>query len=301
MNTYNRISDLIKNPTHRIKYAFFILLGTVLVLIASQSEEPLKSILLEFSVTFGAITVLKILWEFLGGEPIEEAYLDSTDKISQQLAKLDSTLEDGFSSLSSKLLIADDLIKYNLGIERIWPSRREFRDDPKMGIKWWKDELLKSESISVLSISFWNDWMQDKAFRKALFKILEVGTTVRILIYGPGSSIQEMRAWAEDDSENRMISEIKRTVGAVEKIKSNLKTSISNNLAIRYTVEAHHMAQVLRLDNEMIIANYLHGLDGLSAPTIYVKDKYSLYYRVYSDQFERLWSKGKSVFNNNNN
>lgn len=309
----HRIRHLSKQPANRTKYAVFVLFGLVLALFSLLISEPLKTILIEFSVTFGAVTVIQILWEFLGGDPSEEKlenYHSELEKgitvigsdiqsrfegIQSQLGVVNDSIQSRFEGIQSQLGVVNDLIQYDLGIEHIWPSRRAFKDESTMGIKWWRERIYASKEIAILSITLWTDWMQDHEFRKGLRNSVEKGAKVKLIVYEPGSDIQKWRAWAEEDPGDEMVSEIDRTVHAIKNMRDRLQGDLKDNLEIRYTYEAHHFVQLFRCDDEMLIGFYLHGLDGLSSPTIYVRGKDKRFYKAYSDQFERLWRHGKPV------
>ena len=290
-----RIRHLSRQPANRTKYAVFVLLGLVLALFSLLISEPLKTILIEFSVTFGAVTVIQILWEFLGGDPSEEKLENYHSELGKGITVIGSEIQSGFNRVQSQLRVVNDLIQYDLGIERIWPSRRVFRDEPSMGLKWWKERICASKDIAILSMTLWTDWMQDREFRAGLLRAAKKGAKIKLIVYEPGSGIQKWRAWAEEDSGNEMVSEIRRTVDAIQKMRVLLPGDLKDNLEIKYTYEAHHFVQIFRGDDKMLIGFYLHGLDGLSSPTIYVCGKGKRFYEIYSDQFERLWRRGKPV------
>jgi hypothetical protein len=290
---FKRAKKYLSQPGHRTKYLVFILTSAVLALTSYIIKEPWQSYLLQFSVTFGAVAIIKIMWELIGGDPSEEWCKEEQEKLRASIDAVGSVVNSSLQMLQAQLKVVNDLITYNLGIQRIWPSRRHFNNDHSMGMNYWKRRICECKEISILSITLWTNWMEDKDFRDKLLKAISNGTTVTIIVYEPGSDIQKKRAEAEEDRNGDMINEIERTVKAVHEMQNRLLVEEKERLKIRYTYEAQHLVQIIRCDNQMLIAFYLHGMDGLSAPTIYVNGKDTHFYNIYSLHLNRLLDASK--------
>lgn len=175
MSRWTRIRQTLGQPIYRTKLAFFLILGFTAVLLAIllQSRFPFWSeVFVEFAVTFSAVGFLQLLWDFLGGEPMEL-------RIEE--------IKDEMKNIKSSIILLSDLIDGNIGIERIWPDRRTWQEDLADGLKVWQDRVVRARRIDIMSNTLWNNWMHREKFRKRLFNHIAQGAHVRILIYDPNS------------------------------------------------------------------------------------------------------------------
>lgn len=110
MSRWRQRQQILKQPAYRIKLAFFLLLSiaTISVAIALPPNSLGRDILLEFAVTFGAVGILQLVWDFLGGEP--------TDVLIE-------AVRDEVASVKQSMKLLSDLLDGNIGIERIWTVR----------------------------------------------------------------------------------------------------------------------------------------------------------------------------------
>lgn len=272
MRRWTRFRRTLEQPAYRAKLAFFLILGIAVFLLAVllQSHSPFWSeVLLEFAVTFGAVGVLQLLWDFLGGDPLEVRI----EKVQQSVTLL-SDLADG-----------------NVGIERIWPDRRTWQADPADGLRTWHDRVCQAKSIDMVSNTLWHNWMYQEEFRKALFENIAQGAHVRILVYDPDSEVLCLRAKDEEDMPGEMQMEIKATLLRMAEGWSGLPASGRANFEVRLTTQTLHPTQMIRADKQMLIAIYLSGKSGSPSPTMQLRDSKSSYFGKYAKQFETLWQR----------
>jgi len=200
MSRWTQFRQLLRQPVYRTKLAFFLILGFAIALLAVllQSRSPFWSeVLLEFAVTFGAIGVLQLLWDFLGGEPLE--------------LRIEG-IKDEMGNIQKSITVLSDLIDGNIGIERIWPDRQAWQMDPVDGLKVWQARVCQARRIDMMSNTLWNNWMHQEEFRERLFYNVTQGALVRILIYDPNSEVLRLRAKDEKDVPGEMQQEIKATL-----------------------------------------------------------------------------------------
>jgi len=289
MSRWRRFRQTIQQPAYRIRLAFFLILGSTAVLLSVliQSRSPFWSeVLLEFAVTFGAVGVLQLLWDFLGGEPMELRIEEVKDEVR---------------SVQQSITLLSDLVDGNIGIERIWPDRQAWGEDPADGLRVWFARVCQANCVDIMSNTLWNNWMHRAEFRSRLFDNVAQGAHVRILIYDPDSDVLRLRAADEEDvffviqceKVYEMQQEINSTLSRVAKEWSNLPVSSRTNLEVRLTTRTLHPVQMIRADERMLVIIYLSGKSGTPAPTLQLRGAESSYFQKYAEQFETLWERAK--------
>jgi hypothetical protein len=284
MSRWAKFRQTLEQPTYRTKLAFFLILGFTVVLLAVllQSRSPFWSeILLQFAVTFIAVGVLQLLWDFLGGEPLELRIEEVKGEVR---------------SIGQPIAVLSDLINGNIGIERIWPDRRAWRADLADGLSVWQARVCQARRVDIMSNTLWNNWMKQEEFRQRLFEHIAQGTAaVRILVYDPDADVLSLRARDEEElvvpgeMQIEIVNTLRRVVGEL----NGLPVSIRANLEVRLTHQTLHLAQVIRADERMLVANYLTGKSGGPSPTMQLRGSGSSYFRKYDEQFEILWRRAR--------
>ena len=197
MGRWERFRQLFGQPAYRIKLAFFFVLSLAVFFASFLVGSPVWSeILLQFAITFGAVGLLQLLWDFLGGEPLELRIIEVKRELNE---------------IQTSVALLSDLVEGNIGIERIWADRRSWQSDPKDGLSAWQDRVCQAEQVDIVSNTLWINWMQED-HRKRLFKNIVGGARVRMVVYEPGSDVQRLRAKDEGDVPGQMEAEIKATL-----------------------------------------------------------------------------------------
>jgi hypothetical protein len=259
----------------------------VLLSVLVQSRSPFWSeVLLEFALTFGAVGVLQLLWDFLGGEPIELRIEEVKDEVR---------------SVQQSITLLSDLIDGSIGIERIWSDRQAWQEDPVDGRRVWDTRTGVARRIDIMSNTLWNNWIHREEFRKGLFGNIAHGACARILIYDPDADVLRLRAADEEDvflviqreKVYEMQQEINSTLSRVAKEWRNLPVSSRTNLEVRLTTRTLHPVQMIRADERMLVTIYLSGKSGTPAPTLQLRGAKSSYFQKYAEQFETLWERAR--------
>jgi hypothetical protein len=273
-----RIKQLFKIPSYRLRLGFFLAIGFSLVLLSiyALKDPPWQNLVLSIATAFIGVGLVNYLWDFLGGDLLE-IKIDAVQRTTQVLS---------------------DMNDENIGIERIWLSRREWADDPHDGPKKWRERLCQAHTVSIVSNTFWK-WFDDKNFAKDFFKhIASGGAKVKLLVYDPQSDILKTRAKDEKeiqiDSEFQMQNEIYCTLGTISKGLTDLTPNARRNFEIRLTDKSYHLAQILKADDHILVSTYLSGESGSPCPTYQIKEP-SGYFSTYDKQIETLWNNGRSI------
>ncbi len=278
-NVFNRIGNLFKEPEYRTKLLVFILVGVVLSLSAILIQDPFWSdVILQLAITFAAVALVQVLWDFLGGDPLE-LKLENYNRMLNLLAGIKE--ED-------------------IGIERIWWKRSRWQEDTKAGRKVWHDWVGKANDVRILSNTFWNVWLKNEDFREKLFKNLRRGATIKIVLYHPFSSALALRAKDEEHGTEiiEMQTEIYKSLSVIYNELRNLDPDVKQRFEVRLTEEFLHYSQIIQADERMLIALYLSKKGGSDAPTIQLCGKDSKYFDTYNEQFEIVWGRAVIIEEN---
>jgi len=292
MKPWERIKQLLGETTYRTKLAFFTLLGGLIILFAIVIEYPFWSnMLLEFAVTFGAVALIQFLWDFLGGEPMELRI----GEVQNEIVYVRQSINAEIASLKQSMTLLADLIGGNIGIERIWQDRRTWQSDPMDGLSAWQARVCRATNAAIMSMTLWNNWMHQERFRERLFANITGGASVRILVYDPDSEILRLRAKDERDPPGQMRLEIKSTLLKLAETWDSLGESVKNNLKVRLTTQTLQYTQIIRADEQMLVAIYLSGKSGGPSPTMQLRGPESTWFLKYLEQFEIMWRRGKPL------
>jgi hypothetical protein len=290
MNYRERIRVLLSVTTYRTRLVFFVVLGG-LIFIASffVVDQVLREILRGFSLTFIAVGAVDFVWDILGGDPME---LQMTRDFGNVDAKLDN--------IHRSMAVLSDIVDGNIGIERIWTSRREWEKDPDAGLAAWKERVCRARTIDFVSNTLYTKWLNDDGFRKDLFSNVTSGANVRILIYDPRSAVLKQRAFDELDPRKggQMRNEIESTLEVVARDRSALDDAAQKRFHICLTDKHYHLAQIIRADEKMLVALYLTTKTGSSAPTLQLRGPATVFFSTYLKQIEELWADGLEVSDN---
>jgi hypothetical protein len=270
--TFNRIGYLFKEPESRTKLLVFVLVGVVLSLSAILIQDPFWSdVLLQLAITFAAVAFVQILWDFLGGDPLE------------------LKLEDYQRSLKLLAVLKEE----EMGIERIWWKRSRWQEDAIEGRKVWHKWVCEADKVCILSNTFWNEWLKYDDFCDDLFNNLRRGATIRIVLYHPTSNALRLRAEDEKYEANiiEMQTELYRSLSAICEQLHKLVPEEKKRFEVRLTEKFLHYFQIIRADDRMMVSLYLSKKGGSDAPTLHLQGERTKLFEAYNDQFEIVWGR----------
>jgi hypothetical protein len=278
-------------PSYRVRLLFFVILGAAAILGSLLiKNEYWQGILSNFAVTFTAVGLIDFLWDILGGEPMEANMNSSFLEVNHKI-----------DSINQSMSVISDLTNYQIGLERIWPTRREWEKDPKDGLAVWKRRVCQAQQVDIVSNTFYSHWANDEDFWNELFAALKRGTNFRLLIYNPESSLQQLRSENEDDPKiggtSHMEMDIHSTLKKIAKNQKTLGKDIRNNFEVRLNSKFYQLAQIVRADKQILVAVYLSKKTGAKSPTLQISGTDSAYFKTYSQQFDFLWEVGEIITN----
>lgn len=283
MDFNKKIKYLWGIPAYRVRLLFFVVLGVSAILASLIVQNPFwQDLLSNFAVTFAAVGFIDFMWDLLGGEPMEAKMIYSFGEVNQKI-----------DAINQSMSIMSDLVNNQIGIERIWATRRDWARDQNDGNEVWIRRICQAEKVDIVSNTF-DGWSKNEEFRKELLKSMNNRTKVRLLIYDPESSVLDLRSKHEKDFRegvvNTMKIEIKLTIGRFATLRSKLDSAEKDNLKIRLSQGYYHMAQIIRADERILITLYQSGITGSPSPTIQVSGLESKFFKLYENQFNILWN-----------
>lgn len=289
MNFNKQIRRLWAIPSYRIRLLFFVILGTATILGSLLIENQYwQGILSNFAVTFTAVGLIDFLWDILGGEPMETNMNNSFIEVNNKI-----------DSINQSIGVIADLANFQIGIERIWPTRREWEKDARDGLAIWKKRVCQAKQVDIVSTTFYTRWGSDEDFWRDLVDSINRGTKFRLLIYKPDSDALRIRSETEDDPKIGETTEMKMGIhSTLQKIAKNMRglsKEARKNFEVRLNSKFYQLAQIIRADKQILVAIYLSKKTGSPSPTFQVAGPDSTYFKTYSQQFEILWEYGNEI------
>jgi hypothetical protein len=278
-----RIPQLLKTPSFYLKLGFFLAIGVAVVALSLWVTNPTwRELGVNIGTTIIGVGLVSLLWDVIGGDQLEI-------KMNQNFSDLETRLE----SIKLTTQVASDLADGNIGMERIWPSRDNWRGDKTDGMETWINRVCQAQRVDIVSNTF-DGWSKSKKFMDGLFNSIGHETKVRILIYDPDSDVLNLRSKHENDPRYKNITamqtEINSTLLRFAKARNGLSATKKGNIKIRLTQEYYHMAQIIRADERMLVTFYLSGKSSGPCSTVQIFGPESVYFRMYAEQFEILWN-----------
>lgn len=288
MRGLTRLLQITTEPVYRTKLLVFGLMGAVLVAISSaMTNKVFADTLLMLAVTIWGVALVQVLWDFVGGDPT-----------TTRLTEIRRAMEDNRQSLTKSVSLLGDLIDGNIGIERIWATRRAWQSDPQLGIAAWHDIVCSGSCTRIVSNTLWANWMNNPQFRERFFRSIELGKRAHIVVYDPASDILRNRAADEGERHVKGALQMQVEIASTLRILSDVLTQWDNQtrerLQVRLTDVFPHPFQMVWVDAQMLIAVYLSGRSGGSAPTFQLTDP-SVYFETFAGQFELIWKRARQV------
>lgn len=178
------------------------------------------------------------------------------------------------------------------GLAYIWPQRKFWEPDPVNGLEAWKKLVCEAKEVDIVSNTLWTRWMHEDDFRKKFFS--RIGNEhdplrARIVIYHPGAAILKLRAAQEKPGlDHQMIDEINSTLQVLAQERKRLSSGQAN-LEVRLNLFFYQLTQIIRADDQMLVATYLTRRSGTPSPTFQIHGYDTDFYKTYQEQFKALW------------
>jgi hypothetical protein len=303
----DRLKKLFSAREFRLNQLIFLLVGAFLFSISFLIPDKFwADVVKDFAITFVAVAVVQFLWNVLGGDPLELEIKTSTDMLNQELDDAEARLGEHITSvnknvdtLKDSLYLLADLIDGNIGIERLWPERRKWRDDDQAGLEVWHEWVCQADDVTIISNTLWNSWMHHETFREKFFENLKRGANIKIVVFHPTSPLLELRAKDEKDPKTfgvqQMQSEIISTLSLIVEMLDNVEDNARKRFEVRLMHDYMLLSQIIRADDRMLVALYLSGKTGSPSPTFQIKGTQTKYFQKYLEQTDIHWERSEKL------
>lgn len=222
---------------------------------------------LNVGVSVLAVSIVDFLWRRLGGDPIMAAI--------HRLHTVTALLRDLEES----------------GIERIYVSRDQFQ-----GKKELLDHMRAGRQVDLVGITLQHGWANDPELRDILAKRAGHGKChFRIMVFHPDSGVVKQRDKEEAEEFNpksaRVSSDAGTSLNIFSQIRSGLPKEDQPFLEIRAIFETNLYCSIIRVDNMMLVSQYLISRRGSKSPTLEVRGAHSPFYQMYAKEFNQTWTR----------
>lgn len=307
MKLPKRIIALFSEPGYRTKLLVFFLIGLVLVLSSVIITNIFwHELILQIAITFVTVAFVQILWGFVGGDPVEIQIKSTGADIGQNMQLVENRLgntiqivDNKLETLKKSLNLLADLIDGNIGIERIWPDRRAWREDKEAGLAVWHEWICQSKEVFIVSNTLWNGWINHEKFRERLFDNLNRGAVIKLVVYHPMSPILDLRAKDEKDPKSFGVQQMQSEIVSSLKLITELLETVSDEARKRFEIRLMYdyflYSQIVKADDRMMVALYLSGKTGGPSPTFQLEGEQTVYFAKYSEQFRIVWDRAKKI------
>lgn len=297
---FARILRMFKSSAYRTQVGFFMLVGISTGLSSRTVSDPFwRELLLEFSIVFNAVGLIQLLWDFIGGDPVNMSLKSLNHEMQKSRDVLSQEMHESRDSLSQSLTLMADLLDGNLGVTRMWQTRNAWERDPKSGLSKWHDWVCEAKRVDIVGSTLQSNWLGETNFLSRLCVSIANGARVRLLVYDIESDIIRLRAADEGDPGDLLIfpmqNEVVTSLRALERHAESLRPRDRMRLEVRISGQFMHLAQIVRADDRMLVATYLSGESGGSSPTMQLHGPMTTFFVTYAKQFETLWSRSKPL------
>lgn len=122
------------------------------------------------------------------------------------------------------------------------------------------------------------------------------GGILQLVMYKPEGPILKIRARDEGGErdpyrEAHLKLEIQSSLLRLSELIHPLTVAERKRVEIRLTTNYMHFAQIVRVDNRMLVALYLSGKAGIPFPTFQLYGSEAIWFRTFLEQFSTTWSR----------
>jgi hypothetical protein len=244
---------------------FYIISGQNLA-----TDQVIAQVLLNLGIVFLSISVISLIWEGLGGEPVINAI-----KMMKSYAELS-----------------------NLGIKRVSLRNEDYR------FRKWQINIKESKRLYFIGniLRRWTQDIMNEIDDAVQAKLRRGDCEIIILILEKEGDFrafdemcQSLPSSAEFDSvtlRNRRDRELRRMTTDIEAVLdyfNDLKKFDQNNsFLVRLVDKTYINSSIFIFDEEMIVMNYLHQT-GTNSPLWEISGKNNKYYQIFLSEFNKIW------------
>jgi len=220
--------------------------------------------------TIFTVAAVSALWNLLGGDPVD-----------QSIGKLDGTLSEFRSSVK---LLEDS--KEN-GLNRILATSSDF-GSPRLWVERLKTAKRNIDLLGYTLIV----WADGNKIEEELENLAKRGVKIRVLIMDENNPhLPAFLNTAQISAVTLKVvkEDIRNSYNFFTAIKESLAPEVQSNLEIRTLKMGLISMQLCRTDNRMTMVQYIYSLRASRSPMMEITNAESDMFKVYSNEFEKLW------------
>ncbi|MHA2171220.1 MAG: hypothetical protein ACXADH_02775 [Candidatus Kariarchaeaceae archaeon] len=260
--------------THRNElphWIFWIIGGLITIisvltgLIEGRPWNLISDISLNIGITVLAVGIIDWIWRRIGGDPLMSA-INELRTATTLLADLRDT-----------------------GLKRLFISREHASERRR----YLKSKMSQASEVDMMGINLRSGWISDPDFKKLLQKQTMGGEAkFRIMILDPGAQMTAQRAFEEDYRKSGRIAETaSESLRILQEIKSKLPVERQDSLLIKVINETNIYCAVIRVDDLMMVTNYLMHVSGGNSETIEIEGEDGSLFKLFMAEFNAMWDR----------
>jgi hypothetical protein len=227
-------------------------------------------ILKNTGLTILTVVVITFLWNLLGGDPVNNS-----------ITKLDGTLKNFQDSVK---LLEDSKVS---GLERVLAVSGKFGSHDE-----WMGRLKAAEKVIDLMGYDILVWTKGENFENEISTLVSRGVKIRVLIMDETNP--HLEAFMNlTQITSISINVVKENIKLVKNVFSNIKSSLNHSLQPHLEMKTLKKGlipmQICRTDNNLTMVQYIFSEIASRSPILVVKGEESSLYKIYQNEFDKLW------------
>ncbi len=248
----------------------FLIVVAVLVRLVPSAPSWLFDVSMNVGISVFAVSLVDWLWRQVGGDPIIRA-IEHLHHATTLLRDLDGT-----------------------GVRRVYKRRVDWGEAEGKG--HFLRKMRDARRVDLMGIALQRDWANDPQFKSLLrSRSRRDRCHFRILIFDPESATARQRAreevWETGGVEGRMLKVVESSLKEFYRIRCLLPETDQEFLELRAIRDTNIYCSILRVDDELLVAEYLYHCRGTRAPCFHIAGEGTAFFEIYTEEFERMWQR----------
>ena len=263
----------------------FLIIGFLLLLISylvrphsSQDDAFLSNALSQTAFVVLTVTIVNFLWTLLGGDPL-----------SNKLHSLGNSIQSFDDNMQRYINLLSD--SRTTGVTRLLAVSGDFGTQGA----WIRRLVAAEKHIDLMGYTLYV-WTKGEKFEEEVFKLVQGGVKVRILIMDEKNTLLESFINVEQISglstdyvraEIVQVQKVFEDIG--KKIQNMTSTNILGSFEVRKIRKGVVACQICRIDAEMAVVDYLYSEVASRSPLLLIQGNELKMFQAYQKEFDSLW------------
>ncbi len=242
-----------------------IIISVLAQLIEGTFWKIVADVTLNFGLAIIAVSVIDWIWRQIGGDPLLNA----------------------ITELKNSTTLLSDL--HGTGLKRVFINRSLASDYRRLLI----EKMNNASEVDMLGIALRSGWASTTEFQEALkSRLINGKTRFRICVFDPDAEVTKQRSFEEDGKPTQRIAEsASSTLRILSSIKNGFPKQNRTNLEIKVVAETGIYCSIVRVDELMLVTQYVLHLSGGNSETYIIEGRDSNYYKLFLEEFNAVWNR----------